>query len=71
MSLSKPSEESPLLGQPNHARSLPANGKIQENGQGGNSISSSSQHEQLSNMSLALIMGSIWVRYAAIFWLGT
>ena len=71
MTLSKPSERSPLLGQPNHPRSLPANGKVQDNGPGEVPISTASGHEQLSNMNLAWIMGSIWVRYTEMFSLGT
>ncbi|KAF6225097.1 hypothetical protein HO133_010293 [Letharia lupina] len=61
MSLSKPSERSPLLRQVNDAQNVPAEGKPHDDGEWGVSNSLPSRHEQLSNARLALIMGSIWV----------
>lgn len=62
MSLSKPSERTPLLGQSDHIQKVPAHGKFRDDGEAGNSYSLPSPDEQLSNARLALIMGSIWVR---------
>lgn len=64
MSLSKPSERSPLLRQVNDAQNVPAEGKPHDDGEWGVSNSLPSRHEQLSNARLALIMGSIWVAHA-------
>lgn len=61
MSVSKPSERSPLLGQTTVAQNVPANGKYGEDDKGEDF---STRHEQPSNARLALIMGSIWVRSA-------
>lgn len=64
MSLSKPSERSPLLGKPDHVQDVLANGKSQDDGEWGGSNSLPSRDGQPSNARLAVIMGSIWVRYA-------
>lgn len=64
MSLAKPTERRPLLSQSDHGQNVPANGKPQDGGERGAFHSLPSQDEQLSNASLAVIMGSIWVRYA-------
>lgn len=64
MSLSKPSEQSPLLGQQDQVQTVPANGKPHDDGDGRHPHPMSSPDEQPSNAKLAVIMGSIWVRNA-------
>lgn len=64
MSLAKPTERSPLLGQSDYGQNVPANGKPHEGGERGGLSSLPPQDEQPSNARLAVIMGSIWVRYA-------
>lgn len=61
MSLSKPSERSPLLGKPDHVQDVLANGKSQDDGEWGGSNSLPSRDGQPSNARLAVIMGSIWI----------
>lgn len=56
MSLSKLSEQSPLLGEYEDVQNVLANGKSHDHGEGGLPC----RDEQPSNASLALIMGSIW-----------
>lgn len=64
MSLANPTERRPLLSQSDPGQNVPANGKPRDGGERGAFHSLPSQDEQLSNASLAVIMGSIWVRYA-------
>ena len=59
MSVSKPSERSPLLGQTINAENVPTYDKYRNGDQGEDS---NARHGQPSNARLALIMGSIWVR---------
>lgn len=64
MSPAKPTERSPLLGQSDDGQNVPADGKPHDGGERGGFRSLPPQDEQLSNARLAVIMGSIWVRYA-------
>ncbi len=64
MSLAKPTERSPLIGQLDNVGNIPAHGKSPDHGERGASQPMSSRDEQPSNTRLALIMGSIWVSEA-------
>ena len=64
MSLAKPTERSPLIGQLVNVGNIPAHGRSPDHGERGASQPLSSRDEQPSNTRLALIMGSIWVSEA-------
>lgn len=64
MSLGKPTEQSPLLGQLQLGRSEPElgiNGRLHDHGESDASNPLPPPDEQPSILRLALIMGSIWV----------
>ena len=66
MSLSESTDRSPLIGQPDRVLSVPVEGKPHEDGESGAIPPLPSPDEPPSNLMLALIMGSVWVRYAGI-----